>query len=172
MKYESLDEFYSANLGEEVTRGMRESTSRGFYISAQAPFGYCKVKVNDGSKERTKLEIEPNQAITVAHIFNQVLEGKGLMEVAKHLNREGIAGPRGKGWVKTTIRKILTNEVYTGTLVWGRDSQRDLPPIRVDNAWTASSMKLPMWTADWRGYMMLSKPGRYNLLTWHHVFSS
>ena len=27
---ESLDEFYSANLGEEVTRGMRESASRGF----------------------------------------------------------------------------------------------------------------------------------------------
>ena len=41
---ESLDEFYSANLGEEVTRGMRESASRGFYISSQAPFGYRKVK--------------------------------------------------------------------------------------------------------------------------------
>ncbi|MCJ7426527.1 MAG: recombinase family protein [Dehalococcoidales bacterium] len=44
---ESLDEFYSANLGEEVTRGMRESASRGFYISVGAPFGYRKVKVND-----------------------------------------------------------------------------------------------------------------------------
>ncbi len=29
---ESLDEFYSANLGEEVTRGMRESASCGFYL--------------------------------------------------------------------------------------------------------------------------------------------
>jgi hypothetical protein len=64
-----------------------------------------------------------------------VLEGKGLMEVAKQLNREGIAGPRDKGWMKTTIRKILTNEVYSGTLVWGRNSIRDLPPIRVENAW-------------------------------------
>ncbi len=27
---ESLDEFYSANLGEEVTRGIRESASRSF----------------------------------------------------------------------------------------------------------------------------------------------
>ena len=34
---ESLDEFYSANLGEEVTRGMRESASRGFYILATHP---------------------------------------------------------------------------------------------------------------------------------------
>ncbi|PIU57204.1 MAG: recombinase family protein, partial [Chloroflexi bacterium CG07_land_8_20_14_0_80_51_10] len=34
---ESLDEFYSDNLGEEVTRGMRESASRGFYLSSKPP---------------------------------------------------------------------------------------------------------------------------------------
>jgi site-specific DNA recombinase len=134
---ESLDEFYSANLGEEVTRGMRESASRGFYISAQPPFGYRKVKVNDGGKERPKLDIQPNQARIVARIFNEIFEGNGLMEIAKQLNKEGIAGPRGKGWMKTTIYKILTNEVYIGTLVWGRSSVRDLPVIRVDNAWPA-----------------------------------
>jgi site-specific DNA recombinase len=134
---ESLDEFYSANLGEEVTRGMRESASRGFYMPAQAPFGYRRVKVKDGGKERPKLEIEPNQSRAVAAIFNHVLQGKGLMEVAKQLTRDGIAGPGRKGWLKTTVRKILTNEVYTGTLVWGRDSARDLPPVRVENAWPA-----------------------------------
>ncbi len=134
---ESLDEFYSANLGEEVTRGMRESASRGFYLSAVAPFGYRKIRVKDGSKERTKLEIEPNEARIVAGIFDQVLMGKGLIEVAKQLNREGIAGPKDKGWIKTSIRKILTNEVYTGTAVWGRNSQRGLPVIRVENAWPA-----------------------------------
>jgi site-specific DNA recombinase len=134
---ESLDEFYSANLGEEVTRGMRESASRGFYISARAPFGYRKVKVNDGGKERPKLELELNQAHVVTRIFSLVLEGKGLMEIAKQLNKEGVAGPKGKGWIKTTIHKILINEVYTGTLVWGRNSVRDLSPIRVDNAWPA-----------------------------------
>ena len=134
---ESLDEFYSANLGEEVIRGMRESASRGFYISAQAPFGYRKVKVNDGGKERPKLELELNQAHIVTRIFSLLLEGKGLMEIAKQLNKEGIAGPKGKGWIKTTIHKMLINEAYTGTLVWGRNSVHDLSPIRVDNAWLA-----------------------------------
>jgi len=134
---ESLDEFYSANLGEEVTRGMRESAFRGFYLSAQPPFGYRKVKVNDGGKERPKLDIEPNQARIVTRIFNGMLEGNGLIGIAKQLNSEGIGGPRGKGWMKTTIHKILTSEVYTGTLVWGRSSLRDLPIIRVDNAWPA-----------------------------------
>jgi site-specific DNA recombinase len=134
---ESLDEFYSANLGEEVTRGMRESASRGFYISSRAPFGYRKVKVNDGGKERPKLELELNQAHVVARIFSLILEGNGLMETAKQLNKEGVAGPKGRGWIKTTIHKMLINEAYTGTLVWGHNSVHDLSPIRVDNAWPA-----------------------------------
>ena len=66
---ESLDEFYSANLGEEVTRGMRESAARGFYLSSKPPYGYRKVRVMDGNKERTKLEIEPNEASIVTDIF-------------------------------------------------------------------------------------------------------
>lgn len=39
---ESLDEFYSANLGEEITRGLRESASRGFYLHSRPPYGYRK----------------------------------------------------------------------------------------------------------------------------------
>ncbi len=116
---ESLDEFYSANLGEEVTRGMRESASRGFYVSSYAPYGYRKIKVPDGSRERLKLEVEPYQAQIVQRIFKEVTEGRGLVEVAKALNREGIISPRGNSWGKTTIHKILTNEAYIGTLVWG-----------------------------------------------------
>ena len=134
---ESLDEFYSANLGEEVTRGMRESASRGFYVASYAPYGYRKVKVTDGGRERPKLEIEPYQAQVVRRIFESVLEGKRLIDISKELNREGIISPRGNSWGKTTIYKILTNEAYTGTLVWGRRSIRNLPPIRLENAWPA-----------------------------------
>jgi len=131
---ESLDEFYSDNLGEEVTRGMRESASRGFYLSAKAPYGYRKVRFKDGEKERTKLEIEPNQAGIVSSIFHDVLNGKGLTEITKDLNRKGIASPKGKGWNKVGVRIILANEAYTGTFVWGRNSKRGLSPVRVNNA--------------------------------------
>jgi len=51
-----LGEFYADNLGEEVTRGMRESASRGFYLSSKPPYGYRKVKVGDGDKGCTKKE--------------------------------------------------------------------------------------------------------------------
>lgn len=100
---ESLDEFYSDNLGEEVTRGMRESASRGFYLSSKALYGYRKVKTRDGNKERTKLEIEPAEASIVADIFRGIVDGKGLTEIAKELNAKSIPGPKGKGWGNTGV---------------------------------------------------------------------
>ena len=51
---ESVDEFYSENLGQEVTRGMREAASRGFFLGSRAPFGYKRIKVKDGVKERPR----------------------------------------------------------------------------------------------------------------------
>lgn len=131
---ESLDEFYSANLGEEIVRGLRESASRGFYLHSRPPYGYRKYKVMDGSKERPRLEIEPHQAQIVESIFRDVAADKGLKEVVKQLNGKGITSPIGRTWGKTTLHKILTNEAYTGTLVWGKTSKRDLDPVRVENA--------------------------------------
>lgn len=131
---ESLDEFYSDNLGEEVTRGLKESASRGFYVSHKAPYGYRKIKVKDGAKERTKLDIEPGEGKTVASLFDKVIHGQGLTEIAKELNSKSISSPTGKTWGKTSVRAILANEVYTGILVWGRDNRRGFDPIRVEGA--------------------------------------
>jgi site-specific DNA recombinase len=131
---ESLDEFYSDNLGEEVTRGLRESASRGFYLSVRPPYGYHKIKVKDGEKERTKLEVDADQSGIITSIFNDVLSGKGMLQIAKQLNEKGLASPKNKKWGKTSIRVIISNEAYTGTIIWGRDSKRGLEPIRVDNA--------------------------------------
>ena len=131
---ECLDEFYSENLGEEVTRGMRESASRGFYLCSRAPYGYHRIKVNDGGKERTKLGIDQFQSQVVAQIFEEVASGKGLIEIVKELNSKGIAGPKGHIWGKTTVHNILSSEIYTGAIIWGQHSKRGLPPVRVDNA--------------------------------------
>ena len=40
---ESLDEFYSENLAQEVVRGMREAASRGFWVASRVPYGYRKL---------------------------------------------------------------------------------------------------------------------------------
>ena len=133
---ESLDEFYSANLGEEIMRGLKESVMRGFFVNSYAPYGYRKVKVKDGNKDRVKLEPDGHKAEIVGQIFADFLKGKGLKEIGKELNTKGIASPTNTGWGKTSLYHILTNEIYTGTSVWGRSSNNPkVKVVRCENAW-------------------------------------
>ena len=119
---ESVDEFYSENLAQDVTRGMREAASRGFFLGSKAPFGYTRVKVSDGVKERPTLEIDPATAPVVKEIFESSLRGNGLKEICKALNDRGITN-RGKRWYKGGLHYLLTNEAYTGTAVWGKTAK-------------------------------------------------
>ena len=135
---ESVDEFYSENLAQDVVRGMREAASRGFFLASNAPFGYRRVKVSDGVKERPTLEVDPATAPVVREIFEKSLRGSGLKEICKELNDRGITN-RGKRWYKGTLHYVLRNEAYTGTAVWGRTSkgEKTQDPVRVEGAWPA-----------------------------------
>ena len=131
---ESVDEFYSENLAQEVLRGMCEAASRGFWITGSAPYGYRKIMVQDGAKKRVKLELEEVAAQVVKRIFKLAELGRGMMDIAHELNDEGISSPRGKLWAKTSVHAILINEVYTGTLVWGANAKDGSDPVRVEKA--------------------------------------
>ncbi len=131
---ESVDEFYSENLAQEVLRGMREAATRGFWMTTYAPYGYRRVYVQDGPKKRPKLELNPPADAVVRRIFDMVLQGRSILDVTKTLNAEGIPTTNGKKWLKTTIHTMLDNEAYTGTLVWGAKAKDGAPPVRVENA--------------------------------------
>ena len=131
---ESVDEFYSENLAQEVTRGMRESASRGFWVTSYAPYGYKRVHVQDGPKKRPTLELNPPADAVVRRIFDMALQGKSILDVTKTLNSEGIPTTNGKKWLKTTIHTMLDNEAYTGAVVWGTKAKDGAPPVRVEDA--------------------------------------
>ncbi len=131
---ESVDEFYSANLAEEVRRGMREAASRGFWMGTYAPFGYRKVYVEDGAKSRPKLEPNPPEDAVVKRIFDMALQGMSSLDIAKTLNAEGVSSPKGKQWLKSTVHTTLNNEAYTGAVVWGVSAKDGAPPVRVEKA--------------------------------------
>jgi len=119
---ESVDEFYSANLGQDIRRGLRENAARGFYSIGRAPYGFRKVPVRDGVKTRYKLEPEMEDSISikvVRRIFEMAFKRIGCKQIAMTLNREGFFTSTGQRWGKTTVHKILNNEVYCGTLVFG-----------------------------------------------------
>ena len=134
---ESVDEFYSENLAQEVVRGMREAASRGFWITTYPPYGYRKVYVQDGAKKRPKLERDSPADAVARRIFDLALQGRSNLDIVKTLNSEGIPTSNGKRWLKTTIHAMLTNEAYTGTLVWGAKARDKAEPVRVEDAFPA-----------------------------------
>ena len=134
---ESVDEFYSENLAQEVTRGMREAASRGFWVSPHIPYGYRRVHVQDGAKERPRLDLDPPADAVVRRIFRMACRGKSMLEIVGVLNDEGVPTMRGGRWSKNTVHGMLTNEAYVGTLVWGVRTKDKAPPVRVEDAFPA-----------------------------------
>jgi site-specific DNA recombinase len=138
---EVIDEFYSSNLAQDITRGLRENASRGFFNGSRAAFGYMRKKIKDGEKSRNTLEPDPDKAPIIKRIFDEITAGKGLKEIAKGLNKDGVLAPAGGKWGKQRLHKILINEAYIGRLVYGKRHESKanlkLPPVVKDNAWPA-----------------------------------
>ena len=87
-----------------------------------------------GPKKRPKLELNPPADAVVRRVFDMVLQGKSILDVTKTLNAEGIPTTNGKKWLKTTIHTMLSNEAYTGAVVWGAKAKDGAPPVRVEDA--------------------------------------
>ena len=135
---ESVDEFYSENLAQKVTRGMREAAGRGFFLGSRPPYGYRRIKIQDGAKERPTLEIDEATSPTVREMFERSARGQGLKEICNDLHERGI-NKGGKRWQKNMLHYVLTNEAYTGTAVWGKTAKEGQTPdpVRVAEAWPA-----------------------------------
>lgn len=134
---ETMDSFFSASLAQDIKRGLKENTQRGFYNGSHPPYGLHKVPVQDGAKTRYKLEpdAEESQSMrAIRRIFELAFTDIGSKEIAKTLNREGIKTSTGQLWGKTTVYKILTNEAYCGTLVWGGHRGRESDSVRIESA--------------------------------------
>lgn len=96
-----------------------------------APYGYFY------DKEIKNFIVNEIEANTVRKIFNLYLEGYGFNNIALTLTNEGVPTKRGGKWAGATVRGILTNEFYIGTLVQGKTRTLDATmkeSIKIDEA--------------------------------------
>ena len=112
---EWMDEYYSINLGVEVTRGMTERVSRGEPVCPPA-FGYNIKDKNYYPNEET--------APIVVEIFTRYADGEGMREIAANLGNRGVRTTRGNMPENRWIEFILHNPVYIGKLRWSLDGAR------------------------------------------------
>ena len=102
----SLAESESRSISENTKWSFGRQFRNGTFKVLPPPYGY--------RRENGRLQIEPEEAQIVKPIFREALSGKGASVIAFGLNRDGIMSRQRKGWVHSTIFRILRNEVYTG----------------------------------------------------------
>ena len=106
---EAMDEFYSVNLSEEVTRGMTEKVSRGEPICPPA-FGY---RIKD-----KRYYINEEEAPIVQEVFNRYAQGEPMLRIARDLGARGVRTKFGKLPENRFIEFMLNNPLYIGKLRW------------------------------------------------------
>lgn len=104
------EESYSKS--EDIKWGLRkafENPESRYY--QRICYGYTHNK--DG-----RLVINEKEAQIVRLIYEMAGEGKSLSRISSRLKEMGIPSPRGKEtWSRETLRKILKNEKYTGSVI-------------------------------------------------------
>lgn len=108
---EAMDEYYSLNLSEEVTRGQLEKLSRGKWVNS-APLGYY---FKDG-----ELLINEEKAEIIRRIYADFLDGIPMVRIARDLNAEGIKTLHGNQFDNRKVEYILRNPLYCGKLRYTR----------------------------------------------------
>ncbi len=121
---EGYAEYYSADLAQKVSRGMRESSLKGQYTGGSVLFGY---KVVD-----KKIFIDEQERIIVKKIFNDFLAGKQLKDITLWLNEAGIKTHTGSMFHISRVSGMLRNEKYIGRCVIKGQLYENIYPKLID----------------------------------------
>lgn len=117
----AVSEYERSLIAERMRRGRRQKYLAGGLLPwTRAPYGY---RVDPARpRDPAGVRLEPAEAAVVAELFSSYLqEGKSLKAETQRLTSLGIASPAGKTrWNQATVRGILTNPAYTGTVYIGR----------------------------------------------------
>lgn len=126
------NEWYCEDVSENIRSIFNMKRKSGLFIGSFAAYGYMKDPDN-----KNKLIIDESAAEIVRSIYRWYLEGYGTQHIAYMLNEKGIPNPtkhkQNAGlnfknpsaqnefglWNKTTVKRILKNEMYAGCMVQG-----------------------------------------------------
>ena len=109
---EGMAEYYSANLSQNIRRGMTENALQCKYNGSGVPLGYRIT-------EDKHFEIDEIGAKIVREVFNLYASGKNSSEIIEYCNNKGYKTSKGQVFNKNSVSRILTNEKYIGTYKHG-----------------------------------------------------
>ncbi len=108
---EGSAEYYSANLSQNIRRGMEDNALSCKVNNGRLPLGFKKG--DDG-----RYAIEPTGVAIAREIFERYANGENVREITDELNARGILTSHGARWNKNSLHTILKNERYAGVYIW------------------------------------------------------
>lgn len=128
-----MNDEYCRDISMKVRSSLDIRRKNGMFIGSFAAYGYQK-----DPDDHHKLVIDEEAAETVRFIYEKFLAGYSILGISRLLNEKGVPNPseykrqrgfayrhsqaaRGALWVDSTVRRILTNELYIGNLVQKRN---------------------------------------------------
>lgn len=137
---EAMDEFYSVNLAEEVTRGMAQKARQGQPMT-YAPFGYLL--------QGKHYLPDPQTAPLVQSIFSDFLAGMSCLQIAQKLSALQVRTRFGNPLRSRNISYILQNPLYVGKIRWHSGSavilsEGEHPPLVTKAIWEQAQERLQL----------------------------
>ena len=129
-----INDEYCRDISNKVRASLDLKRRQGKFIGSFASYGYRK-----DPNDHNHLLIDEPAAAVVRDIFQWFIDGTSVLGIAKKLNAKGIPNPsaykRQQGmnyrhptsakmddlWPDSSVRRILSNPLYTGTMVQGKN---------------------------------------------------
>lgn len=128
---ETMNEYYSRNLGRETLKGKEIAARACKHLGGPVPFGYML----DENKVYTP---NPQEAPIVLEVFKKYDSGVKVIEIARWLSAINIRTRYNKPYSPEALSRMLTNTTYIGKYTWGtRSKRKKFEPIIAEHAFPA-----------------------------------
>jgi len=132
-----IHDLYAKDISEKIRTAQKVSWEKGVISTPSAIFGYVK-----SPDDRHRIIIDKPAADIVRKIFGMAADGHTDTEIARFLNADNIPTPgeyktaagyknravtgARKFWNSNTVRKIVTDEKYTGKAIFGKTRRKSV----------------------------------------------
>lgn len=132
---------YSRELSTKVFKGCAKIASQGFRAGGMPPYGFRRLLLDEkhnpvqilerGQRKSiqnqrvTLVPGDPDEVTVVKRIFKEFVQRESTPgQIALNLNKQKVLSPGGCLWSASSVQSVLENELYTGTMVYNKTSQR------------------------------------------------
>ncbi|MBR2674329.1 MAG: recombinase family protein [Mogibacterium sp.] len=123
---EVVNEYFSQQLSEKVTRGMNLRAEQFKYNGGAVNFGYTIDSEGHYIPDKVTAPI-------VVEIFERIADGDTMKSIVEDLNKRGIKTSTGSHFKKNSLQNMVRNEKYRGVYKYGELRYEDAIPRLVSD---------------------------------------